>query len=61
MANNYYDATGTLTLKKVTPVIKALFGNLELDPDYPGKVAESAEVLKVYSPTSPRARAPVGM
>lgn len=36
MANNYYDATGTLVLDKVTPVIKALFGGFNLDEKYPG-------------------------
>lgn len=36
MANNYYDMTGVLVLDKVTPVIKALFGALELDESYPG-------------------------
>ena len=36
MANNYYDMTGVLSLNKVTPVIKALFGPLELDANYPG-------------------------
>lgn len=30
MANNYYDATGTLVLDKVTPVIKALFDGFNL-------------------------------
>lgn len=36
MANNYYDMTGVLVLKEVTPVIKALFGVFELDGNYPG-------------------------
>ena len=36
MANNYYDMTGVLSLNKVTPVIKALFGPFELDETYPG-------------------------
>ena len=36
MADNYYDMTGTITLDKVTPVIKALFGPFELDENYPG-------------------------
>lgn len=36
MANNYYDMTGVLVLNKVTPVIKALFGPLELDENHPG-------------------------
>lgn len=31
MAQNYYDATGTLVLDKVTPIIKALFGGFNLD------------------------------
>ena len=31
MANNYYDMTGELILKEVTPVIDALFGDFELD------------------------------
>lgn len=30
MANNYYQATGTLKLKAITPVIKALFGVFEV-------------------------------
>lgn len=36
MSNSYYDLTGVLRLKQVTPIIKALFGGLSLDPDYPG-------------------------
>lgn len=36
MSNSYYDMTGVLCLKEVTPVIKALFGGLCLDPNYPG-------------------------
>jgi hypothetical protein len=36
MANNYQDMTGVLVLKKVTPVIKALFGGFKLDENYPG-------------------------
>lgn len=36
MADNYYDATGVLVLKKVTPVITALFGGFNLDESYPG-------------------------
>ena len=36
MANNYYDATGVLVLERVTPVIKALFGEFHLDETYPG-------------------------
>jgi hypothetical protein len=33
MSNSYYDLTGVLRLKQVTPIIKALFGGLSLDPD----------------------------
>ncbi|CAD5366622.1 conserved hypothetical protein [Rubrivivax sp. A210] len=36
MSNTYYDQTGVLCLQTITPVIKALFGGLSLDPDYPG-------------------------
>lgn len=36
MSNSYYDQTGILQLKQVTPVIRALFGGLSLDPDHPG-------------------------
>jgi len=36
MANHYYDATGVLVLKQVTPVINALFGAFQLDASYPG-------------------------
>lgn len=36
MANSYYDMTGVLCLKDVTPVIRALFGGLSIDPDHPG-------------------------
>lgn len=36
MANHYYDATGVLILDKVTPVITALFGGFNLDPNFPG-------------------------
>ncbi|MDR9836928.1 MULTISPECIES: hypothetical protein [Herbaspirillum] len=47
MANNYYDMTGVLKLNTVTPVIKALFGSLELDASQPGNgevyIAEVAE------------------
>lgn len=37
MANNYFEGTGVLFVKKVTPVITALFSGLGLDPDYPEK------------------------
>jgi hypothetical protein len=30
MSNNYYDATGVLFVKKITPVIKALFGEFDV-------------------------------
>ncbi|HHK9608370.1 hypothetical protein UXO16_20105 [Enterobacter hormaechei] len=36
MANNYYEATGVLSLEHVTPVITALFGAFNLDASYPG-------------------------
>ncbi|EEH8378385.1 hypothetical protein G3164_000561 [Salmonella enterica subsp. enterica serovar Montevideo] len=36
MANNYYEATGVLSLERVTPVISALFGAFNLDANYPG-------------------------
>ena len=36
MANNYFDMTGVLRLTQVTPVIKALFGGMDLDPEFPG-------------------------
>lgn len=36
MANCYYDATGVLCLKTLTPVIKALFGPFNLDESSPG-------------------------
>ncbi|MCW3660290.1 hypothetical protein ACVSNE_00190 [Pseudomonas aeruginosa] len=36
MANNYYEGTGVLMLDRVTPVIKALFGDFALDENYPG-------------------------
>ena len=36
MADNYYEANGVLVLNEVTPVITALFGAFNLDPDYPG-------------------------
>ncbi len=35
MANNYYEATGLLSLERVTPVIVALFGAFHLDANYP--------------------------
>lgn len=37
MANNYFDMTGVLVLDKVTPVIRALFNDFELDTEYPSK------------------------
>ena len=47
MANTYYNTTGVLHLERVTPVIRALFGHLELDPTYPGNgqtyIADLAE------------------
>ncbi len=47
MANNYYEGTGVLLLDRVTPVIKALFGALELDEGHPGNgqayIAQIAE------------------
>ncbi len=47
MANNYTDMTGLLNLKQVTPVIKALFGSLELDETLGGEghayIADMAE------------------
>lgn len=36
MANNYYDLTGVLRLTQATPVIHALFGGMDLDPEHPG-------------------------
>ncbi len=36
MSNSYYDMTGVLCLKEVTPIIKALFGGFNLDAAYPG-------------------------
>lgn len=36
MANNYYEMNGVLELEHVTPVIRAIFGLLELDENYPG-------------------------
>jgi hypothetical protein len=47
MANNYCDMTGVLKLKKVTPVIRALFQAYALDASYPGNgesyIAEISE------------------
>ena len=47
MANNYYDMTGVLVLKQVTPVIKALFGPFDLDETVGGAgcayIADMAE------------------
>lgn len=52
MANNYYDATGVLVLDKVTPIIQALFGGLDLDAAYPGnsqayiaRISEGSDAL----------------
>ncbi len=36
MANHYHDATGVLVLDRVTPVIRALFGEFHLNETYPG-------------------------
>ena len=36
MSNTYFDLTGVLMLKKVTPVIEAVFGAHELDATQPG-------------------------
>lgn len=39
MANNSYDATGTLAFDgeaKITPIIRALFGAYNLDASIPG-------------------------
>lgn len=36
MANHYYDKTGVLMLEQVTPVIRALFGSLDMNEAYPG-------------------------
>lgn len=36
MANSYYNATGVIILKKVTPIIKVFFDPFDLDPEYPG-------------------------
>lgn len=36
MANHYYDKTGVLMLEQVTPVIRALFGTLDMNEAYPG-------------------------
>jgi hypothetical protein len=36
MSNSYYDLTGVLRLTQATPVIKALFGGMNLDPEHPG-------------------------
>lgn len=47
MANNYYDMTGVLVLKSITPVIKALFGPFKLDGTLPSNgeayIADLAE------------------
>lgn len=40
MANNYYDMTGLLVLKNVTPVIKALFGMFNL-----GEISKNGEAF----------------
>jgi len=36
MANNYFDMTGVLVLRQVTPVIRALFSAYNLDENHPG-------------------------
>ena len=41
MANHYYDMTGVLRLKAVTPVIQALFGAFDLDETFPGEEGEA--------------------
>lgn len=56
MSNSYYDLTGVLRLKQVTPIIKALFGGLSLDPDYPGNgeaYFARMSVKSLESPTQP--------
>lgn len=52
MANNYYDATGVLVLDKVTPIIEALFGGLNVDAGHPGngeayiaRISEGSDAL----------------
>ena len=36
MSSNYFNLTGVLVLKSVTPVVKALFSVYELDAEFPG-------------------------
>lgn len=45
MANTYWDATGVLNLDRITPVIKALFGGMNLGPIEGGSayIADVAE------------------
>jgi hypothetical protein len=50
MANNYYDMTGILRLSRVTPIIRALFGDYELDETYPGN--GSAYIANISESTS---------
>lgn len=51
MANNYYDATGVLVLRAVTPVITALFGGFNLDASYPGD--GEAYIARISEDTNP--------
>lgn len=48
MANTYWDATGVLNLDRITPVIKALFGGMNLGPIESG----SAYIADVSEGTS---------
>lgn len=50
MSNNYYDATGVLVLDKVTPVITALFGGFNLDPDLGDGTAYIAKISEDNDP-----------
>lgn len=52
MSNNYFDRTGILLLKEVTPVIAALFSGYEVDGRYPGNgQAYICEISESNSPT----------
>lgn len=52
MANAYFDVTGTLRLRQVTPVIMALFGGFSLDPsEFRSGSLPFARLSDVSSPT----------
>jgi len=53
MANNHYDITGVIRVKKLTPVIRALFQCYNLSENYPGNGEYSIFVQEWFNSSYP--------